>query len=83
VIFYNGENLSLGEKQKVLLSRCLNKDANVYIFDEPTTNLDQLSKRKFSDILLGLIEQQKIVIVVTHDEDLKDIANHNLYLKKE
>jgi len=82
VIFYNGENLSLGEKQKVLLSRCLNKDANIYIFDEPTTNLDRGSKHQLIEMLLELKRQNKVVIVVTHDDDLKKVADDILYLHK-
>jgi ABC-type bacteriocin/lantibiotic exporter with double-glycine peptidase domain len=82
VIFYNGENLSLGEKQKVLLSRCLNKAANVYIFDEPTTNLDQESKQQLIELLLALKQQHKLVVVVTHDDDLKKVADDTLYLHK-
>lgn len=44
VIFFNGMNLSQGERQKVLLSRALNKKADIYIFDESTSNLDEHAK---------------------------------------
>jgi len=37
-------DLSQGERQKVLLSRALNKKADIYIFDEPTSNLDEHAK---------------------------------------
>lgn len=40
VIAGEGSNILIGQKQKILLMRTLNRDREVYIFDEPTGNLD-------------------------------------------
>ncbi|MGT2650097.1 ATP-binding cassette domain-containing protein [Streptococcus troglodytae] len=79
VIFYNGENLSLGEGQKVLLTRCLNKKANIYIFDEPTTNLDTDSKDKFYHLVKSL-KDKAMVIIVAHDNQFDRLANQIIEL---
>ncbi|RIY27296.1 peptidase C39, partial [Bifidobacteriaceae bacterium WP021] len=74
IIFYNGVNLSQGERQKVLLSRSLNKEADVYIFDEPTSNLDDSSKKIFIDKVLEL-KKTAMIFIVTHDAMFDKIAD--------
>ena len=63
----NGDNISSGQKQKVLLLRTLNKNSDIYLFDEPTTNLDYESRQKFFKYIEELIKNNKIVIVISHD----------------
>ena len=63
----NGDNISSGQKQKILLLRTLNKNSDIYLFDEPTVNLDYESKQKFFKYIEELIKNNKIVIVISHD----------------
>lgn len=69
--FSTGNNLSQGQKQKILLDRCMNqKNKLVYILDEPTGNLDSQSKYELIQHIAKLKKQNKIIVVITHDEDL-------------
>lgn len=72
------DNISSGQKQKILLLRALNKDADVYIFDEPLSNMDIVSKQHFAKVVESLINDNKIVIVITHEKleyEFKQILN--------
>ena len=75
-----GGELSGGELQKIALARALYRmDADIYVFDEPTNNLDSLSKEFFG----GEIKKIKggaIVIVITHDEDLIEACDEAVML---
>ncbi len=44
--FEDGEELSIGEWQKVALARAFVRDADVLVFDEPTSALDPVSEWK-------------------------------------
>ena len=61
------ETLSGGEKQRVALLRALYKDADIVLADEPTGNLDSKTSSIVFEQFRKLKEQNKIVVVVTHD----------------
>ncbi len=64
----NFENqLSGGEKKRIGISRALLKDADVYIFDEPTNDLDSKNANYILEEIQSL-KQNAIVIVVSHDD---------------
>jgi len=71
VVTSGGTNLSQGQKQKLLLLRTLNRKADVYVFDEPTGNLDKTSKIQFINIVKRMAkEKNKIIIIVSHSEKI-------------
>jgi multiple sugar transport system ATP-binding protein len=60
--------LSGGEKQRVALGRCITRDAEVFLVDEPFANLDQALREKYRVNLKVLLRQFDITTVyVTHD----------------
>jgi putative ABC transport system ATP-binding protein len=61
------QNLSGGEQQRVAIARAHINDPKIIIADEPTANLDQKLSLKFIDILQELQEENKTIIVATHD----------------
>ena len=63
-------NISQGQKQKILLMRSLSQEKDIYLFDEPTGNLDRNSTELFLNEVEKLVSEEKIVIVVTHDKDV-------------
>jgi ABC-type bacteriocin/lantibiotic exporter with double-glycine peptidase domain len=69
----SGKNLSGGQMQEIALSRAVLRQPSVFIFDEPTANLDSLKKEKFIHILNKLSD--KLCIIITHDDFLMSKMN--------
>jgi manganese/zinc/iron transport system ATP- binding protein len=59
--------LSGGQQQRVLLGRALVQDAPIYILDEPFQGVDAPTERAIIEVLDGLAEAGKTIIVVHHD----------------
>lgn len=61
--------LSGGERQRVALARAMVRDAEIYLYDEPLSNLDaQLRHQAREDILVLHNEKKKTTVYVTHDQ---------------
>lgn len=60
--------LSGGQKQRVAIARALIKNPKVILADEPTGNLDSETGKQVMD-LLKEISKEKLVIVVSHDNE--------------
>ena len=60
-------NLSGGNQQKVVLSRCLLADPEIFIVDEPTRGIDVGAKFEIYAILNNLVKQGKSVIIITSE----------------
>ncbi len=74
--------LSGGEQQRISIIRILLKDAQIILADEPTGNLDLDNTTAIMEILKELTENQKIVIMVTHNQDLHKYANQIIDLNQ-
>lgn len=61
------KNLSGGEQQRVAIARALINDPQVIIADEPTAHLDKKLAAEFIQILAGLCDEGRTVIIATHD----------------
>jgi len=59
--------LSGGQQQRVLLARALVQDAPIYILDEPFQGVDAPTERAIIEVLDGLADVGKTIIVVHHD----------------
>ncbi|MCR4315342.1 MAG: ABC transporter ATP-binding protein [Planctomycetes bacterium] len=59
--------LSGGEKQRVLLARCLAGNAEIIMLDEPTANLDVAHCLGVFELLRSLLALGKCIIVSGHD----------------
>lgn len=57
-------HLSLGERRRAALATVLSSRPSILVFDEPSANLDPLSRRELADIVLAF---DGTVVVVTHD----------------
>lgn len=60
-------NLSGGEKQKVLIARALCQTDKIILLDEPTSSLDIGNKIEIMEILKQLSEKGTTVVTVSHD----------------
>ncbi|MFW9864914.1 MAG: ribosome biogenesis/translation initiation ATPase RLI [Candidatus Thorarchaeota archaeon] len=64
----NTLELSGGELQRVAIAECLLKDADIYLFDEPSAFLDVEMRLKVAQLLRKSIEElKKASFVVEHD----------------
>ena len=60
-------NLSGGNQQKVIVSKWLAVDSDVFIFDEPTKGIDVGAKSEIYQIMRDMVDAGKGVIMVTSD----------------
>lgn len=60
-------NLSGGNQQKVVLSKWLNLDAEVYILDEPTRGIDVGAKREIYALMNKLVARGKGIIFISSE----------------
>lgn len=82
----NGDRLSGGQKQIVLLLRNYFKHSKVLILDEPFSGLDYVNKEIFTR-LLSILSQNRTIIIITHDLEFaqkmkKMILLQDFYVKK-
>ena len=62
--------MSGGQQQRVGVARALVVQPEIIFADEPTGNLDSGSTREIMDILRGLHEEGRTVILITHDNEI-------------
>lgn len=67
------QDMSYGQKKKVLISFGLATNTSVLLMDEPTNGLDIMSKSQFRKVMAGSIDENKCVIISTHQ--VKDLEN--------
>ena len=63
------KNLSGGQKTKLRLAECLSKKANLYLLDEPTNNLDLITREWLESYINTNIAN---LIVISHDRYFLD-----------
>lgn len=74
--------LSGGEEQRVAIARAMANDPDIILADEPTGNLDDENEKIVFSHLKKLADDGKIVIVVSHNEAVKEYADEIIILNK-
>lgn len=77
----NGSFLSGGEKQRILLARCLAKNSDIYIFDEATSAIDIKNERKLLKNIFDYLKN-KTVIVISHRFNNRDLYQRFVLIEK-
>lgn len=72
-------SVSGGQAQKIGIIRTICRERSVYIFDEPTSNLDAASKEKFYNILYEL-KNKGIIILFSHEEAAEMYSDYTIQL---
>lgn len=75
-------DLSGGQKQRISLARIFATDPDLFILDEPTTGMDESSRKDFYQLLRhSAHEHGKAILMITHDhEDIKQYADRQIRL---
>ncbi|HIQ00118.1 TPA: ATP-binding cassette domain-containing protein, partial [Candidatus Bipolaricaulota bacterium] len=73
--------LSGGERQRVAIARALAADPELILADEPTGNLDSATGREVLQLLRGLNETGKTLVLVTHDAEAASVAKEVLRMR--
>lgn len=76
-------SLSGGEQQRVAVARLLLKPCDIILADEPTGSLDDDNRDIVIDLLRGLNDAGKTVILATHDDVVARSCSRTVTLSKE
>lgn len=64
-VYQRVKNLSGGNQQKVVISKWLEQDSDLFIFDEPTVGVDVGAKLEIYKIFETLIKEGKTIIMIS------------------
>ena len=70
--------LSGGELQRVAVAAALSREADVYLFDEPSSYLDVKQRLVVARAIRSLKEQQKTILVAEHDLAIIDYLSDQI-----
>jgi len=73
--------LSGGQKQRVAIARALASDPKVLLADEPTGALDTTTSYEVMDLIQGINDEGKTILVVTHEHDIAQMTKRIVNLK--
>ncbi len=74
--------LSMGERQRVMIARALSTDPKLVLADEPTGSLDTENGREVLGLLRELChERQSAILLVTHDPQAAGYADRAYWLR--
>ena len=76
-------HLSGGEKKRAAIATVLSMNPEIIAMDEPTANLDPKSRAELIEILKGLKNEGKTLIIITHDVNaIPELADRVIVLNK-
>lgn len=74
-LFDNGEEVSIGQWQKLAISRCLYSSGRLLVFDEATSALDAQAEKEFFDEFRNNIGD-RAAIIISHRHSAVKNADH-------
>jgi putative ABC transport system ATP-binding protein len=67
-LHHRSEQLSMGERQRVMIARALSTEPKLVLADEPTGSLDTQRSREVLELLTEICRERNVaVLLVTHD----------------
>ena len=77
----NGENISGGERKRIIIARSVLQKANIYIYDETFSEMDTMLERKILSYLFKLYKD-KTFIIISHRFSNEDLFNKKIYMEE-
>lgn len=77
-----GHPLTPGQSQRVALARALYGSPQLLVLDEPSAHLDDAGERALRDVLRNIRASGATVLLVTHRQNLLDLADRVLVLER-
>ena len=74
--------LSGGEQQRVALARLMLKEKDIILADEPTGSLDEDNRDIILKLLKQLNDEEKTIVLVTHDKTVANMCNREINIKE-
>ncbi len=74
IVGKEGDMISGGQKQRLILARTLLRDADIYILDEATSHLDRRSEKEVLDNIDRTLAGKTIVYIAHHEDQEKSAA---------
>jgi ABC-type bacteriocin/lantibiotic exporter with double-glycine peptidase domain len=63
VIDERGKNMSIGQKQRLAITRCIVRNPRIFIMDEPTANLDLETEKNILESISSFIKSRTSIII--------------------
>lgn len=85
VIDERGKNMSIGQKQRLAITRCIVRDPKIFIMDEPTANLDLETEKNILESIFPFIKSRTSVIIshrlssITFVDEIIVMKNGEIY----
>ena len=77
------DEMSYGQQKKTLISFALAIGAPLLLMDEPTNGLDILSKSQFRKVIAGAVDENKCIVISTHQvRDLDNLIDRILFIEE-
>jgi putative ABC transport system ATP-binding protein len=73
--------LSGGQKQRVAIARAMASNPKVLLADEPTGALDTKTSYEVMELIQGINDEGKTILIVTHEPDIAAMCKRNVVLK--
>ncbi|MDD2653029.1 MAG: ATP-binding cassette domain-containing protein [Sulfurimonas sp.] len=70
-----GNSVSGGQKQLIVITRMLLTNPKIWLLDEPTANMDDMTEKRIIHILGSNISKEQTLVVVTHKPALLKLVD--------
>lgn len=78
---HHPNELSGGQKQRVAIARSLASNPKVLLADEPTGALDTKTSYEVMELIQGINDEGKTILIVTHEDDIAHMTKRIVNLK--
>lgn len=78
MLVHRFEEMSVGQKQRIVIAICLSLGREIILLDEPTSSLDHGSVKKLINVIQAL--DNKTIVAASHNSDWMNFAGKTIML---